>query len=550
MFNRLTIRTRLILLAGFTSIILVGSGTTGMLMLSRFQDALSETYEEELVPTVQLIKIGQLMVDSRVQLLLALQHDPANFSSKLHDHPIANHTDKVGRNAEEISQLWTQFTANKLSPEGRQLAERYAAERKKMLETGFLPTREAVLSGNFNEATRVTLEAINPAFEAANGTRNELFQLMVDAAKRNNEKAKSSFTNIRILTIAGVAGGVALGLLAAYFIISGITRSISGLRSGMAAMQQDSDLTKRVPVFGNDEIAQAALAFNSLTTTFQGIIQEVHASAEQLSEASTQLSSTANNVAQGSQQQSEAAASTAAAVEEMSVSVSSVAENAEEVRHMAQNSLEETQKGNVSLSELIGEVSAVESSVDEIAEAVSEFMNSTNTITNMTKQVKDIAEQTNLLALNAAIEAARAGEQGRGFAVVADEVRKLAEKSAQSAIQIDAVTKTLNSQSSGVESAIARGQQALRSSQDFLETVAMVLAEANNSVSSASDGVDNITASVREQTTVANEIAQHVEHIAQMAENNSQASNETSQAAHHLEQLASNLNVIVGRFRT
>jgi len=101
----------------------------------------------------------------------------------------------------------------------------------------------------------------------------------------------------------------------------------------------------------------------------------------------------------------------------------------------------------------------------------------------------------------------------------------------------------------GVENAITRGQNSLRSSQDYLENVAMVLSEANSSVSSATNGVDNITSSVREQTAVSNEIAQHVEHIAQMAETNSLASNETSAAAHHLEQLASKLNNIVGRFK-
>ncbi len=549
MFSHLTIRTRLILLAGFMSMLLVGSGTTGLLVVHHFQDALEETYEGKMVPTIQLIKIGQLMTNNRVQLLLALQHDPSNPNNKLHDHAVTQHTDQVTQNIEEITRLWQQFKANQLSPEMLQLAERHAEERKKYVGMGLLPTRTAILAGKYDEASRLTLQVINPAFEAANDTRNELFQHMVNSARDENETAKRNFALIRNLTIAGIAGGIALGLLAAYFIISGISRSITELRQAITSMQGNSNLTLRAPVRGTDEIAQAAQAFNGLAATFQEIIQEVHASSEQLAEASTELSATANSVAQGSNQQSEAAASTAAAVEEMTVSVSSVAENAEEVRQMAQNSLEETAKGNISLSELIGEVSEVETAVDEIAGAVTEFVHSTNTITSMTKQVRDIAEQTNLLALNAAIEAARAGEQGRGFAVVADEVRKLAEKSAQSASQIDAVTQTLNNQSVGVEHAITRGQASLRSSQDFLENVAMVLAEANSSVSSATNGVDNITASVREQRTAAHEIARHVENIAEMTEANSLASNETSQAAHHLEQLAGNLNVIVGRFR-
>ncbi|MDD5403153.1 MAG: methyl-accepting chemotaxis protein [Sulfuricella sp.] len=549
MLSRLTIRTRLILLTGIMSLILIGSGSTGMFVVSMFQDSLSHTYKDEMEPTLQLVKIGQRMTDNRIQLLLALQHDPRNPASSLHDHPVSEHTDRLARNITEIDRLWRQFRARQLDEKTAQLADKYAGQRKVLLDSGLIPTRDALLAGKYDDAARLTTQAINPSFEAANATRNELFQLLVDAAKDENERANHRYALIRNLTVAGIAGGVMFALLVAFFIIRGITRSISGLRSAMVSMQQDNDLTRRATIHGSDEIAEAAQAFNALASNFQEIIVDVHASAEQLAEASTQLSATANNVAQHSRQQSEAAASTAAAVEEMSVSVASVAENAEEVRHMAQASVTETQKGNLSLSELIGEISEVETSVEEIAGAVTEFVHSTNTITSMTRQVRDIADQTNLLALNAAIEAARAGEQGRGFAVVADEVRKLAEKSAMSASQIDAVTQTLNAQSVGVEGAITRGQNSLRSSQDFLENVATVLSEAHSAVSSATDGVDNITSSVREQTAVANEIAQHVEHIAQMAETNSLASNETSSAAHHLEQLAGKLNHIVGRFK-
>ena len=191
----------------------------------------------------------------------------------------------------------------------------------------------------------------------------------------------------------------------------------------------------------------------------------------------------------------------------------------------------------------------MESSVEGIAASVAKFVHSAEAITQITSHVKDIAEQTNLLALNAAIEAARAGEQGRGFAVVADEVRKLAEKSAQSASQIDQITITLGEQSVSVGKTVERGQQSLQSSQDMLENVAMALGEASHSVNQTTRGVENIAQAVNEQKAASNEIAHNVEKIAQMTEENMAAIEKNSIAADRLQQLSATLSDMVGRFK-
>ena len=267
-----------------------------------------------------------------------------------------------------------------------------------------------------------------------------------------------------------------------------------------------------------------------------------------LTQDAKQLAASSQQVLKASESQSEAAEATSAAVEEMAVSISSVAENTDMVRQLSRNGMENIQKGNVSLSELIGEITMVESSVDEIANSVSEFIHSTEAITHMTQQVKEIAEQTNLLALNAAIEAARAGEQGRGFAVVADEVRKLAEKSAQSAHEIDRVTMTLGSQSASVATAIQHSQKSLQTSQDYLENVAEVLGDTNNSVTKSTEGIDNIGMAVNEQKTASQEIARNVEKVAQMTEANRMSIQKNTEATQHMEQQLGVLRELVSHF--
>lgn len=333
------------------------------------------------------------------------------------------------------------------------------------------------------------------------------------------------------------------------WIIDRVTYPTKELQQTMLKMHADGDLTKRVPIRSTDEIGQTGMAFNELAKNFQTIVGQMHGYAEQVVTSAHALASDTADIANGSQRQSDAAANTASAVEEMSVSIASVADNATQVASLSTESMERANKGQTSLNEMMGEIAQVETAVRMMAESVSAFVKSTQTITSMTQQVRDIAEQTNLLALNAAIEAARAGEQGRGFAVVADEVRKLAEKSAQSASQIDVVTKTLGDQSEQVERNVQSGLQSLQSSQKHMEEVAAVLVQANQAVSSVNAGVDDITASVNEQKRSSQDISRNVENIAHMAEANYTSVQGAVQAVGMMEQVAEQLKKSVEHFK-
>lgn len=347
-----------------------------------------------------------------------------------------------------------------------------------------------------------------------------------------------------------ILGIINLGLagILGIFIVRNIVIPLDDLTATLTAIQNNEDMTHQARVFRDDEIGRTAKAVNNMVLSFRSINKEVILNAAKISSASTQLSDLSSHANQNASTQDEVAA-ISTALEAMTNSLTLVAETTQNVLHIAQESLNSAHHGNESLSALLGEIDIVESAVQEIAGKVQQFVLSTLSIRQMTKHVRDIADQTNLLALNAAIEAARAGEQGRGFAVVADEVRKLAEKSAAAAKSIDALTHEIAEHSSGVDESISRGLEHLTKSQDAMENLAMVLSESAAMVQTVSEGVESIASATDEEVHASTEISHNVEKITAITENNSMAIAQAHTVSGELEVLAHNIRNTVDRFK-
>ena len=409
-------------------------------------------------------------------------------------------------------------------------------------------------SGEFLRVVRPTPASTNylgkncvACHQVPEGTPLGLVSMKISLDPVNQAVGKQRLKSMVAALVVSIPLLLFIWLFIRRFVTTPLEHMVHGLQDIASG---EGDLTRRLDVTGTDEIGLASTAFNNMMEKFAELVRHVGESAAQVSEASRGLTGSAGEVARGSHEQYEKSAATAEAVKRMVRSIVSVAENTDKVHGQSRESLARSDAGNQSMAQLIGEVGMVETTVREIADSVSQFVKSTETISNITREVKDIADQTNLLALNAAIEAARAGEQGRGFAVVADEVRKLAEKSSASAGEIDNITRALAQQSDTVQASINRGLTHIESSQGSMETVVGVLGEASSSVTQVGHGLDDIAKATEEQRAISAEAFKNIEAIADMARRNNAAADQTAAAVQVLESLATALQNTVGRFRT
>ena len=287
----------------------------------------------------------------------------------------------------------------------------------------------------------------------------------------------------------------------------------------------------------------------TMQQTLRVMIDEIMRGAEQLASAAEELQHTSEEVASRSHQQSEAASAMAAAIEEMTVSIDQVAHNAREAHSLSLQSGETSQRGTQVIHAASDEMNHIAQAVSHSSRIIEELGQHSEQITSIVKTIREIADQTNLLALNAAIEAARAGEQGRGFAVVADEVRKLAERTSHSTSEIAGmISKIQNGTRNAIgsmETGVAQVGHGVKLAGQAGESISGIQEGANRVV----NVVSGISEAIREQSSASGEIARNVERIARMSEESAGAVAETATAARHLQELSSRLSVAVSRFK-
>lgn len=348
-----------------------------------------------------------------------------------------------------------------------------------------------------------------------------------------------------VIVIGGVIG-VCLTLVGRRVVrdIGGDPQAVSEITHRIAT----GDLTTEI-VCAPDDTRSVLAGMKEMQLTLRRMIDDIVQSSAQLAAASGQLLNASEEVAKRSRAQSESASSMAAAVEEMTVSIDQVADNAREAHGISLQSDELSDKGTQIIQGAASEMTRIAQAVRSSASVIEELGQQSKQISSIVNTIREIADQTNLLALNAAIEAARAGEQGRGFAVVADEVRKLAERTSRSTAEITVMVEKIQT---GTRDAVTSMEAGVTQAGRGVE----LAGQAESSINEIRGGarqvvsvVDNISASIREQSSASTNIAGSIEHIARMSEESANAVEETAKAARHLRTLSETLSVSVSRFK-
>ena len=363
------------------------------------------------------------------------------------------------------------------------------------------------------------------------------------------EEENASAARAKVISISTIAFAViAIGALG-FFLLTSIRRSLNQIQTMVSRVENELDFTVRVTVSKKDEIGLTTLGLNRLLDKLQGNLKTISESAYSVASAAGLLSTTSNQVATASTQQSSSASDMAATVEEMTVSINHVADRAQEANRLSSESGQLAISGEKIIGQTVRDIQDIAVTVHAAADLIRGLEQHSQEISNVVAVIKEVADQTNLLALNAAIEAARAGEQGRGFAVVADEVRKLAERTAVSTTEIATTIEQMRTTAGnavgsmqGVVNKVTKGVESAQEADGAIRQI-------GESSRTAVKMVEEITEAIREQGAATNNIATQVERIAQMSEESSAAAENSSQSAQDLDQLAVEMQKIVSAYR-
>lgn len=495
--------------------------------------------ERDWVPSIRAVDaIRENMLRIRtISLRLALDPDPRNIDTYVGQYEARNKVLMDGIKAYEVfvdtpeeHQRWDLFKRD------------FATYQHGMAESFALARR-----GDTAALNKLTLVDMKPVVDGTGKQLGELGDFYAEGIERDGRISAERYDASRLIVIAVIAlAGLATVLMAWL-----LTRSIVGpLREALLAARRvaQGDLTQTLAVQGRDEVSELQRALQQMQAQLRETLSRIAGSSTQLATAAEELNAVTEAARQGLQQQNDELEQAATAVTEMSTAVDEVARNAVSTSEASRASSQAAQQGQTRVADTLDAIAALSDEVSATGTLVQQLAVQSQDIGKVLDVIRAIAEQTNLLALNAAIEAARAGEAGRGFAVVADEVRALASRTQQSTLEIEQMVSSMRSGASHALGSMHSSSQRALATRALAETAGVALEEINSRIGEMYERNLVIASAAEEQAQVAREVDRNLVNIRDLSTQSADGARQTNAASHELSRLAVDLQGLVNRF--
>jgi len=361
--------------------------------------------------------------------------------------------------------------------------------------------------------------------------------------------AEETFRRTMAITIGAALVGLTLIGVMGFMFGRAITVPLGAMQKAITRTASELDFTDSIAIRSNDEIGRTLHAYNELLARLRTSFGEIQAASSRMANITAEVNRSSSEISDNSQAQNDASSDMAAAIEELTVSLSMVSGQAQEASRHTQRSRDTADHGASVILSTVQGIQTISESVRQTATRIDALRIDSERISSVANIIKEIAEQTNLLALNAAIEAARAGEQGRGFAVVADEVRKLAERTSKSTQEISTLLAQMQSSAKQAVDSMGAAVREVDLGVENAQRAGQSIQDIKQGSSTVVGAVEEISEAVREQSAATTAISQRIEQIAQMTERNTVAVQNTADSVHRMSAMSQEIATALAAYK-
>ncbi|MFQ2669120.1 methyl-accepting chemotaxis protein [Aeromonas caviae] len=544
--GNLTIKTQLILAVTVPCLALLLVGAASLRSMDNIRQQAEELFQNTATPMRAMAEVASRIPRMRVGIDMMLLQDTSLRDEK---GVLTRVKETREEDIPEMRQAMEQAVKAQVDPDARAKAQTLLDQFTRVEREELTPMLQALSDNKMDEARAIYRDRYSQSYGVMRKGANELLDGLIGQAQHRNDLSENSYDSGRTQMIAIIVIAIAISLLVSTLILIGLRRRVSFLQSHIGEVARHLALDSRASLTGKDELAEIAHSFNQFVTRIHGAIVQVASNSRQVAATANEVAAKAQLTQHNCTAQRDRTVQVATAIHEMGATVTEIAGNASLAADVAKQANEQADAGAQVVAQARHGIVGLSSEIEQVAGVIESLASQTDSIGSILDTIRSISEQTNLLALNAAIEAARAGEQGRGFAVVADEVRNLASRSAASTAEIQGMINSLQEQSARAVSAMAQGRnQSLRVVTQADEANG-ALDQITGHITQISDMNIQVATATEEQSSVVGELNRNVEDINQLTMETADIAHHLTESSRNLQHLSGELDKLVGNFR-